>query len=36
MKRLSIVAMGLLVVVFTVFGCASHPSSSAWTTFIDG
>lgn len=36
MKRLSVAAMGLLAVVLTVVGCASHPYSSAWTTLIDG
>jgi hypothetical protein len=36
MKRLSLIAMGLLLVAFTVIGCASHPYSSGWVTLIDG
>jgi len=40
MKRLSVITMGLLVVIgFTVFGCASQPSGQAgagWVTLIDG
>src|SRR5450759_3269950 len=36
MKRLSVIAMGLLVVAFTVFGCATQPYGSGWVTLIDG
>ena len=36
MKRLSALTMGLLLVALTVFGCASHPYGSGWTTLIDG
>ncbi|HSC95093.1 MAG TPA: DUF1080 domain-containing protein [Burkholderiales bacterium] len=40
MKRLSVVASSLLVVVFTAFGCAQmssmYDSASGWTTLIDG
>jgi len=36
MKRLSAIAMGLLVVAFTVFGCASQRYGSGWVTLIDG
>lgn len=36
MKRLSVIAMGLLIVAVTAFGCASHPYSSGWITLIDG
>ncbi len=36
MKRLSVAAMGLLLVAFTVAGCASRSESSGWTTLIDG
>ncbi len=36
MKRLSVITMGLLVVAFAVFGCASHPYGSGWVTLIDG
>jgi hypothetical protein len=36
MKRLSIITMGLLVVAFTVFGCATRPSGQGWVTLIDG
>jgi hypothetical protein len=35
MKRLSAVTM-LLVVAFTVFGCATQPSGPGWITLIDG
>ncbi|MBE0627803.1 MAG: DUF1080 domain-containing protein [Burkholderiales bacterium] len=36
MKRLSVMVMGMLVAAFTVFGCASDPTGSGWTTLIDG
>ncbi|HEY7655947.1 MAG TPA: DUF1080 domain-containing protein [Burkholderiales bacterium] len=40
MKRLSVVASSLLVVVFTAFGCAQmssmYDSVTGWTTLIDG
>ena len=40
MKRLSIIASGLLVVAFTAFGCAQmsamYDSVTGWTTLIDG
>lgn len=36
MKRLSVIATGLLVVAFTVFGCATQPEGSGWVTLIDG
>ena len=36
MKRLSALTIGLLLVALTVFGCASHPYGSGWTTLIDG
>jgi len=36
MNRLSGIAMGLLLVVFTVFGCATQPDRSGWVTLIDG
>lgn len=40
MKRLSVMTMGLLVVIgFTVLGCANQPSGQAdagWVTLIDG
>jgi 3-keto-disaccharide hydrolase len=38
MKRFSVIIMGLLVVGFTVFGCAYMPgqSDSGWITLIDG
>ncbi|MCX7143428.1 MAG: DUF1080 domain-containing protein [Proteobacteria bacterium] len=36
MKRLSLITMGLLVVTFTVFGCANHPWGPEWVTLIDG
>lgn len=39
MKRLSAIAMGLLVVAFAVFGCANQPSGQAdagWITLFDG
>lgn len=36
MKRLSIITMGLLVVAFTVFGCANLPSGQGWITLLDG
>jgi len=36
MKRLSARIAGLLLVAFAVFGCASHPYGSGWTTLIDG
>jgi 3-keto-disaccharide hydrolase len=35
MKRLSTITIGLLVIAFTLFGCAT-PSGSGWTTLIDG
>jgi len=35
MKRLSVITMGLLVVAFTFFGCASQ-RSTGWVTLIDG
>src|SRR6267154_3603445 len=37
MKRLFVIAAGLLVVAFGVFGCSYMPwSDSGWTTLIDG
>jgi hypothetical protein len=36
MKRLSAIAVQLLVAAFTVMGCASQPSGSDWVTLIDG
>jgi hypothetical protein len=38
MKRLSVITMGLLVMGFTVFGCAYMPgqSDSGWVTLLDG
>ena len=36
MKRLSVITVGLLVVAFTVFGCASQPHGPGWVTLIDG
>ncbi|HXR36778.1 MAG TPA: DUF1080 domain-containing protein [Candidatus Binataceae bacterium] len=36
MKRISAVAAGLLVIAFTLFGCASQPSGPGWITLIDG
>ena len=39
MKRLSAIAMGMVVVAFTVFGCAEMPSGQSdagWITLIDG
>lgn len=36
MKRLSVIAVGLLVVAVAVFGCATRPSGSGWITLIDG
>jgi len=36
MKRLSVITLGLLVVAFTVFGCATPPSGLGWVTLIDG
>lgn len=38
MKRLSAITIGLLVIAFTVFGCAqtqSGPSESGWITLLD-
>lgn len=39
MKRLSAIAMGLLVIVLTIFGCANQPSGQTepgWITLFDG
>ena len=36
MKRLSVISMVLLVVAFTVFGCAIQPHGKGWVTLIDG
>ncbi len=36
MKRLSVITMGLLVVAFTFFGCASQPYGPEWVTLVDG
>src|SRR5258708_7526234 len=37
MKRLSVIAAGLLAIAFGVFGCSYMPWSDAgWTTLIDG
>ena len=38
MKRLSAIAIALLVVGFTVFGCAQQPygDGAGWTTLLDG
>jgi hypothetical protein len=35
MTRISAVATGLLVVAFTLFGCASQPTGPGWITLID-
>ena len=36
MKRLSVIAMGLLAVTLTVVGCATVSSVMGWTTLLDG
>jgi hypothetical protein len=36
MKKICAIAAGLLVVAFTLFGCASQPSGPGWVTLIDG
>ena len=36
MRRISAIAGALLVVAFTLLGCASHPSGPGWVTLIDG
>ncbi len=36
MKRLSVVILALLVVVFTAAGCASRSPSAGWVTLVDG
>jgi hypothetical protein len=36
MKRLSVITACLLVIAFTVFGCATTSSDSGWITLIDG
>ena len=36
MTRLSAICMGLLIMAFTVFGCAVQPQGRGWTTLIDG
>lgn len=36
MKRLSAIAAGLLVIVFTVSGCATSSQSDGWVTLFDG
>ena len=36
MKRLSVFAIGLLVVAFTFFGCAGQPGGHGWVKLIDG
>ena len=36
MKRLSAIAVGLLVVAVTVFGCVNQPPGWEWATLIDG
>jgi len=36
MKRLPVTALGLLVVAFVAFGCATHPRGAGWLTLIDG
>jgi hypothetical protein len=36
MKRIFAIAAGLLVVAFTLFGCASQPSGPGWITLVDG
>ena len=36
MKRLSVIATGLLVVTFMLFGCAGQPSGHGWVKLIDG
>jgi hypothetical protein len=35
MKRLSAVIIGLLVIAFTVFGCASPPTGPGWISLLD-
>ncbi len=36
MKRLSAITVGLLVIAFTFFGCATQLPSQGWVTLIDG
>ena len=36
MKRITAIAAGLLVVAFTLLGCAGQPSGPGWVTLIDG
>ncbi len=36
MKRLSVITLGLLVVAFALFGCATQLTSQGWVTLIDG
>jgi hypothetical protein len=36
MKRITGIAAGLLVVAFSLFGCAGAPSGPGWVTLIDG
>ena len=36
MKRLSVIGIGLLVVAFTLAGCAGRGAGSGWVTLIDG
>ena len=36
MKRLASICVSLLLVAFTVLGCASHPQGPGWVTLIDG
>jgi hypothetical protein len=36
MKRFSVITMGLLVIAFTVFGCATQPGGQGWVTLVDG
>jgi hypothetical protein len=36
MKRMSRITIGLLVIAFTVVGCAHQPFSVGWVTLVDG
>jgi hypothetical protein len=36
MNRFSVITMGLLVIAFTVFGCATQSGGQGWVTLVDG